>query len=108
MTKPWEETWSALLSGPACDFRSAVVGEDGEPVLYAAERGATVRAAHPSVQLAACAPEMARMLLAVPQSEAQCLWCGAFDDETVGEYPKIVHLADCAWLALMRRAGVRE
>lgn len=119
--KPWEETWTAVLSGPACDFPSQVLNESGDPVLYAAERGATVRAAHPAVQLAACAPELARMLLSHEWSdhgaydEATCMECaGSFSVDYVTNEAGIAvltstvdHETDCDWLLLMKKAGLR-
>lgn len=69
--KPWEETWELLGADMVLDGRGVglfrfMPGDD-----------------EPRARLAACAPELARML-----------------DEHG-------HRDDCAWLALMRRAGLR-
>ena len=100
MTKPWEETW--LSDGETIARRH----RDGEQsILVRTFHQEIGREEHEVlVRLAACAPEMARMLLGFEHAgcdrygDAQCTGCGS---TTVG------HAEGCAWLALMRKAGVR-
>lgn len=118
--KVWEETWRVakfegemdahieLVVPPAPPTASALDGPGigrlyyrvGEPVTRMSERA----------RLAACAPEAMRLLLEAEWKGGAeegcylfCPWClttsahGSSDD----------HAADCRWLALMRKAGVR-
>lgn len=98
MTKAIEETWAMhpectqiVTAGGDCVWASE--GYDGD-----AER----------MKLAACGPEMARMLLALewdePGDGGICRVCSG--RKWTDGLPK-EHEPDCAWLALMRKAGVR-
>lgn len=66
--------------------------------LYAGDTLIGVLDTQEHARLAACAPEMARMLLALEWADggARCPVCGGLQ-----------HAADCAWLLLMRKAGLR-
>jgi hypothetical protein len=96
MTKPWEETWRIW-----CDEYPHVVwfGDAAGEACF--EGGDDEDQDAGRARLAACAPEMARLLLARE-------FCGREHDcaECLAE-PHESHAADCAWLALMRKAGVR-
>ncbi len=69
---------------------------------------------HPNVdaraRLAACAPEMARLLLEAEWACVhECPWCEAGnvyvdENDTIGHGS---HAADCRWLLLMQKAGLR-
>lgn len=103
--KPWEETWEAEAHGNACECSSRVrlVGDSTEGgELFFANDGARAVAMHARLKLAACAPEMARMLLKFGycQEDLCCIACYARGEGN--------HKPDCELLALLRKAGVRE
>lgn len=89
--KAFEETWAANCP-------------DEPRTIYRIVRGRSVRAVGTlysvaEAQLAACAPELVRMLLARDElGDGRCSFCGKNC-----EY----HDAECAYDALLRKAGVR-
>lgn len=86
----WEEVW--CLPGEMLDARLRV-----EIAFPAPDSEGRAR-------LAACAPEAIRLLLEAEWPNWTCFWCGAQWKEDTRE----AHKPDCRWLALMRKAGVRE
>ncbi len=98
------ETWTAGLSEDGCDL----VYLDKE-VIAQFWRG-TETDTSGSAQLAACAPEMARLLLDAEwggmdgNRECCCPWCEVSTDGYTVDPP---HAIDCRWLALMVKAGLR-
>jgi hypothetical protein len=105
--KPWEEEWRV---------RNSIGGEDcvysetsREYVLetYTAVGTPGYERYAECARLAAAAPEMARLLLEKQWGDrGWCLWCDGIDpaDTTCrGEG----HAADCALVAVLRKAGVR-
>lgn len=112
--KPWEETWEAGRygdDGPVVGvFDSEGTGVATTNVL---DRGGSPRTgSEDRARLAACAPEMARLLLEAEWkggftypydtgTTSCCPWCDAEGDNTREHKP------GCAWLALMKKAGIR-
>ncbi len=93
MTKPWEETWERqhLVVGVAGGGPSVFGSGIGVP--YTKEEGDRERAV---LDLGACAPELARMLLKLRnEGGTHCAVCDMVE-----------HTEDCEWAALMRKAGV--
>lgn len=89
-----EETWTA----------DGISVHGGYPATNGNELGyfPYAHAGDDVARIAACAPEALRMLLDIQNFEGGlCLWCRhpSCGDE---------HDPDCEWLALMRKAGVRE
>jgi hypothetical protein len=90
----WDETWAAdngVINQDDGSFTGLVCYRGFDP------SGLTVLRGH----LAACAPEMARMLkeLNPALEEEGCRMCHA-------NWPKL-HNDDCRWLVLMRKARVQ-
>jgi hypothetical protein len=101
VTKPWEEEWihdHVYVRVPAA-------GDAPERSYLFADATSEIDSA--SARLAAAAPEMARLLLEKQWGDrGWCLWCDGIDpaDTTCrGEG----HAADCALVAVLRKAGVR-
>ena len=114
--KPWEETWAVIGSfadggqvfGPWCvvDGRSHVVATFGDGCSN-----------DDSARLAACAPEMARLLLEVEGAGerdgdrvgAACPFCGGFGliNQLGPGVEPICHEGHCALVAVLKKAGVR-
>ena len=98
MTKVIEEVWTATVR----DCGDLLI-EDEHGVVIA--RVLEARNDHACARLAACAPEMARMLLRTEwiwdnhANAPLCPWC--LNDKTRD------HAVDCAWLVLMKKAGIR-
>jgi hypothetical protein len=89
--KPYEETWHSIDDGMC-------VGLVPESLHGCRLHNATEDEA--VAKLAACGPEMARMLLAYEFNEYEtCEYCYAERGDE--------HRDDCAWLILMRKAGLR-
>lgn len=108
MSKPWEEKWTAELNRDRTHY-DLVVDQDGLGVCVVQGCGSsddgTAR-----VLLAAAAPDMARVLLAIE-------WAGAVGERFDGFDPACPscltekftgkHAPDCALDAALRKAGVR-
>lgn len=83
-------------------YRGPIIAEflEGEDLALSGKRAT----------LAACAPEMARMLLgravyspsSIPGVDNGCDWCDCIKDDIMGQ-----HRDDCPWLALMKKAGLK-
>lgn len=97
--KPWEETWERIpgerVIGPV-GAKGRLLATPNWRVVVGSEQQRTDCA---RLDLAACAPEMARMLYEREWHDGRCLSCGAWAGDD--------HADDCAWLLLMRRAGIR-
>lgn len=114
MTKPWEEEWDDRTHD-SIKYRLCITGGDAaaqgrvtfaESPLGREDEGDSAR-----FRLAAWAPEMARMLLKREWSGAgtTCYECFAFAPRNEEEARRDHgHAHDCAWLYLMRQAGLRE
>lgn len=90
-----EETWVSEGSKSFFRDRRSYATVRGTAAFYEPSAVATI---------AACAPEALRLLLeAGPGDGDTCRWCGATDMDQSGTE----HTPDCAWLALMRKAGLR-
>jgi hypothetical protein len=112
--KPWEETWDWGDTYPS-------LSTEGAPPIDLTNDGRTDSMLRPYLievaRLAACAPEMARMLLAIEwngheedsiergRNESTCPMCGALEMGEQGSFR--AHRPDCAIDALLRKAGVR-
>ena len=115
ITKPHEETWerNADINGgiengayPIARFTSSVADESPRPD-WAEHNDARA-------QLAACAPEMARMLLDLESAGVQedqvtmcCPVCGGGEPYAPPKHDKPTHRKACALVALLEKAGVR-
>lgn len=98
MTKPWDETWYAATR----EVLLVEAGPGREVVEQIAQFFGVGVEAEARMRLAACAPEAFRLLLD-PKITGEdglggCHWCGII--------PPSAHRTNCAWLALMRKAGV--
>ncbi len=114
--KPHEETWRT--HAPADQSLAIWLDNDrpSGPILRGA--GFDVPATRPMIdarmKLAACAPEMARMLLDLEahttHEETVCASCGGpqrFEAAAAMGRPNFDHTSTCALDALLRKAGVR-
>lgn len=103
--KPWEEDWRLAREGS----RTLLCGKDDYPAgdFYGPEGDMRI-------QLAAAAPEMARLLLDVQFTSGydgtDCYWCsGARPFDWDGENEsKRGHKDRCPFAAVLRKAGVLE
>jgi len=102
--KPHEETWTADRKEHGWHIGPQ---PDGRCSMFANTDATTHARQEQTAKLIAAAPEMARMLLAREwDSEDCCPSCGAVRVLS-GPFPRAEHAADCAWTALMKKAGLR-
>lgn len=101
MTKVWEETWVQTQS---CCIRLATT----VPTIawFAAEGSRDGDLDCDRARLAAAAPEMARLLLQLEWTQGG-VWDPAGCHVCLGGRDSGGHKPDCAYDALMRKAGVR-
>lgn len=108
MTKPWEEMWRVRENDPW--QTDLVIESDGDRqwlARFAPSPGVSPDHEAARASLAACAPELARMLLALETVSVRsdidaCPFCDAWRHNGV-----VPHEHNCEWLELMKRAGVR-
>ncbi len=112
MAKVWEETWRVQDDG--------YVATDAAPVAFSWVANFCEFPGHPGfqpierqrAQLAAAAPEMARLLLSLEEhqtyEETTCATCGGYSTCTNSKPDVwyIEHEPDCKWVAVLRKAGV--
>lgn len=114
--KPWEETWHLASDGEVED--QIVANESGWVARFFRWVTEPAEVVCARARLAACAPEMARLLLEAefaqhPYGEPEngyCPWCeGRSEPGAHGMTYGMagVHRDDCPWLALMKKAGIR-
>ncbi len=89
--KPWEETWRQSEAYP-----EDVFGREGGDILFEGVECSDQAHSHARAQLAAAAPEMARLLLELEWDHAECNICGGTHE----------HESDCRLVAVLRKAGV--
>lgn len=101
MTKPHDQTWRVGRKVPRHIYRA-----DDDSVVGTLDREEDAR-------LASAAPEMARLLLEVETISVRsdidcCPFCDAWQPFDQATKKNVVdHRADCAWLMLMKKAGLR-
>ncbi len=114
MAKPWEETW--LYFEPNAGF-PGFAAEIGDGKLRVFESHAGEDDDRPRAVLAAAAPEMARLLLTLEErqtyEETTCATCDGPSAHNGARHPEtliwhIEHEPDCQWVAVLRKAGVRD
>lgn len=103
MTKPWEETWEKLGQRVCLERRteSLSVGTSLGKFEYALDGDDCVGRA----RLAAAAPEMARLLWELAESDAMCPACGVSDNDP-GAMLDSGHNPACKIVAILQKAGV--
>lgn len=102
--KPWEETWRANAIKDTTDNVDITTGNH-ERIFHSINDADESDAAWARLQLAAAAPEMARLLLAMHERHSHgrlSEWCPA-PGCGVGAGG---HEPDCALVAVLRKAGV--
>lgn len=114
MTKPWEENWRLDDANPVVRLHDnePIAEFEGDEDLGDSEQNyeQNYERDMARARLAACAPEMARLLLeleCVDLHGNRCPCCTATQFRRSQVDYELIHKDGCEWLALMKKAGVR-
>jgi hypothetical protein len=110
MTRAHEENWAYEPVYDRLTFRNDVTKNEYEGVHWSVGDSDRVDVESRG-RLAACAPEMARLLLKLESTSCrsdmvECPMCGASEYSNEPGVP-VEHDPDCEWVAVLRKAGVR-